>query len=467
MDSKEKLMKYELALTNLANILSKYQNIFDVCMVDFVTRNVIDKAIPPNLRESMRQLSENEISLLPSYFFSQQNSNVIKTSPLDEIIQELQQYTLESLNVVDEKENFLIKLNSIGRKESITSLKHFDKFMSDKKMHEVEIMSETIRHLCMKKDVDTLIDLGSGKAYLSQVLAASDENLQILAIDSSSENSEGAKKRSDRLSSKWDALKKRAEYRALGQEPPVRSKHSRSKRKPNNNDASKEVRKIDEKLKYITKFVDINTNLKLLLLESFNDRNTTISEFNNDRLGLIGLHTCGNLAPNSIKLWLSNDSMKFICNVGCCYHHLDEEFYRSPYLKKDQESNITPTFPLSSKLKSLRYKLGRSARMIAAQPMDRLRTNKELPSESLLWRAILQHILLTHNPELNFGDHQVFTLEYHLIGGIQLFLKFNAFSNFLKLFLILHFRWEELHQNVLHLRIMLKRLSKNLIFSSA
>ena len=60
MDSKEKLMKYELALTNLANILSKYQNIFDVCMVDFVTRNVFEKAIPLNLRESMRKLSEKK-----------------------------------------------------------------------------------------------------------------------------------------------------------------------------------------------------------------------------------------------------------------------------------------------------------------------------------------------------------------------------------------------------------------------
>ena len=31
----------------------------------------------------------------------------------------------------------------------------------------------------------------------------------------------------------------------------------------------------------------------------------------------------------------------------------------------------------------------------------------QLPSRSLLWRAILQHILLKHKPDLQFKDQQV------------------------------------------------------------
>ena len=31
----------------------------------------------------------------------------------------------------------------------------------------------------------------------------------------------------------------------------------------------------------------------------------------------------------------------------------------------------------------------------------------QMPSQSLLWRAILQHLLLLHNPELGFQDQQV------------------------------------------------------------
>ena len=31
----------------------------------------------------------------------------------------------------------------------------------------------------------------------------------------------------------------------------------------------------------------------------------------------------------------------------------------------------------------------------------------QMPSQSLLWRAILQHILLLHDPHLGFEDQQV------------------------------------------------------------
>ena len=96
-----------------------------------------------------------------------------------------------------------------------------------------------------------------------------------------------------------------------------------------------------------------------------------------------------------------------LCNVGCCYHHIDEEFYKNPYLSSEEIDSSTPSFPMSSHLKKLKYQLGRNARMIAAQPMDRLRTNKQLPNESLLWRSILQHILLIHLPDLHFANQQV------------------------------------------------------------
>ena len=407
MALKEKLLTFELALSKLANVVSEYQNIFDVCMVDFITKDVFEKAIPPDLQISLQQLSDDEISLLPNRFFSPENTDLIKLGALDEIINKLRKHTLESLNIVENTESLLQRLSAFKNGNNITSLKHFDRFMSDKKMHEVEIMSETISYFCEEKNVGTLIDLGSGKAYLSQVLSAADLNLRILAIDSSNENSEGAKKRTERLNSKWDALKKRADYRSRGQEPPIRSKHSRSKKKVEDFDTDVKTNKFENNLKHVTKFVDINTDLKLLLKENFNECDQSDAILDKNRHALIGLHTCGNLAPNSIKLWLNNSSMKFLCNVGCCYHHLDEEFFKSPYLKEDEISNSSPTFPLSSKLKSSRYKLGRNARMIASQPMDRLRTSKELPHISLLWRAILQHILLIHVPDLHFGDHQV------------------------------------------------------------
>lgn len=127
----------------------------------------------------------------------------------------------------------------------------------------------------------------------------------------------------------------------------------------------------------------------------------------NEKLGLIGLHTCGNLAANSLQIFLANDCMKFCCNVGCCYHLLQEEFYINPYEDTGCDSQTDPCFPLSRLLKEQKFSLGKNARMVAAQPMDRSINNKQMPSQSLLWRAVLQHLLLLHNPQLGFQDQQV------------------------------------------------------------
>ena len=413
MESKKTLLTFSSALTKLATLITKYHDLLNVCMVDFVTKKVFDNVLNNDLKENLNQLTESEICSLPEKIFGSVNVSISNKKSLGHLMNELRQHTLESLGVVQCKEELLSQLQSYKSPESVTSLKHFDRFMSEKKMHEVVVMNEVISYLCTDKSVETLIDLGSGKAYLSQVLSATCENLRILAIDSSKVNSEGAKKRSDRLDTKWGSLKKRADFRASGMEPPVRSKHSRSKKKEefdkNGVDESAQSIKryrFDDNLKYVTKFVDMDTDLRSLLEEKFsNDENN--AKFECNQLGLIGLHTCGNLAADSIKIWLNHSSMKFLCNVGCCYHHIDEEFYRNPYLPNDQENYNIPSFPLSSQLKSICYQLGRSARMVAAQPMDRLRANQPLPNKALLWRAILQHILLIHVPDLHFTNQQV------------------------------------------------------------
>lgn len=412
MESRKAPVVYSSALTKLATLITKYHDLINVCMVDFVTKSIFENVVPLELKANLEGLNDDQIRVLPEKFFNDESVSTSGIQPIDKLISELREHTLESLGVVRSKAELLTSLKSCHLNAN-TSIKYFDKFMSDKKMHEVVVMSEVVDYLRCNTHVKTLIDLGSGKAYLSQVLSATSQNLRILAIDSSEINSHGAKKRSDRLDSKWDALKKRADIRASGSDPPVRSKHARSKKKdedkPLSNDTS-EVEKrnrFDDNLKYATKFVDVDTNLPSLMREHFSDNGSGTGQIFEEKLGLIGLHTCGNLAANSIKIWLKNDSMKMLCNVGCCYHHIDEEFYKNPYLSSEEIDSSTPSFPMSSHLKKLKYQLGRNARMIAAQPMDRLRTNKQLPNESLLWRSILQHILLIHLPDLHFANQQV------------------------------------------------------------
>ena len=95
----------------------------------------------------------------------------------------------------------------------------------------------------------------------------------------------------------------------------------------------------------------------------------------------MGLHTCGDLAANSLQIFLANDCIKFCCNVGCCYHLLNEEFY-TKVLHKNEENGCaddqTPCFPMSKLLKKQKFSLGKNARMVAAQPMDRAINNKQV-----------------------------------------------------------------------------------------
>lgn len=46
------------------------------------------------------------------------------------------------------------------------------------------------------------------------------------------------------------------------------------------------------------------------------------------RLFLAGLHTCGSLANTSLEIFVNSAKIKGLCNVGCCYHLLEEKFER-------------------------------------------------------------------------------------------------------------------------------------------
>lgn len=43
-------------------------------------------------------------------------------------------------------------------------------------------------------------------------------------------------------------------------------------------------------------------------------------------LFLVGLHTCGDLAPMALRIFVSEPSVKVVCIVGCCYHLVSQEF---------------------------------------------------------------------------------------------------------------------------------------------
>ena len=123
-------------------------------------------------------------------------------------------------------------------------------------------------------------------------------------------------------------------------------------------------------------------------------------------LAVSGLHTCGDLASVTLKLFCRDPNVKIVAAVGCCYHHLSEQsnnqrLYRyennsgEQIIRSDidfsnhgnERNNLgnkdfepknkfpspsSPGFPLSKALLASGFSLGRNARMIAAQPPGRL-----------------------------------------------------------------------------------------------
>lgn len=41
---------------------------------------------------------------------------------------------------------------------------------------------------------------------------------------------------------------------------------------------------------------------------------------------MVGLHTCGDLAPSTLRMFVAKPELAAVCSVGCCYHLLSEEF---------------------------------------------------------------------------------------------------------------------------------------------
>lgn len=83
-----------------------------------------------------------------------------------------------------------------------------DEFMNSKKSHEVQSMSEVVAGLAQRCGVKQVIDVGSGKGYLSSFLSLQ-YGLRVYGIDSSTTNTHGAQERNRKLKRFSRAYQKR------------------------------------------------------------------------------------------------------------------------------------------------------------------------------------------------------------------------------------------------------------------
>lgn len=190
-----------------------------------------------------------------------------------------------------------------GRKEKQQSIsKHILGGMSDKKIHEVECMSQVIKQVADERGVTSVIDLGSGQGYLSRALAF-DYGLEVLAVDMSEVQTTGALR-----------FDKKA----------MKSMNEESEEHP--------------QLKHVTEKITPENIAQVLARWS--------PDSSEDKRWLVtGLHTCGDLSPMIFNLFTESKEVSCVVNVGCCYNALTKDgFPMSQYLKaKDDLIHVGST----------------------------------------------------------------------------------------------------------------------------
>ncbi|XP_016054912.1 PREDICTED: methyltransferase-like protein 25 isoform X2 [Miniopterus natalensis] len=369
-------------------------------------------------------------------------------------------YSIQNLGICTSFEQLIVALQGNQNQKTGENVKP-DEFMNLKKSHEVQAMSELICSIADYCGINQIIDLGSGKGYLSSYLSLK-YGLKVYGIDSSNTNTHGAQERNRKLKKHWKAYHTRSKLdvseRALKMTKEKKMQDQIKNKADiegvcNNSPANQEVMSTSDFLPDFSSSVisNIRKQMENLHVHSHQEENLCfenvfslidllpvnaieptsssqipkrkISEANKERRKtsksnesniyspltsfitadselhdiikdledclMVGLHTCGDLAPNTLRIFTSNSEIKGVCSVGCCYHLLSEEF-ENPRKECTQEKW---GFPMCHYLKEERWCCGRNARMSACLALERIAVGQGLPTESLFYRAVLQDII--------------------------------------------------------------------------
>lgn len=377
---------------------------------------------------------------------------------IHELLEAARAQSLPGLGVCVSRDELLRSLRgSKFESEEIANELQPDEFMNSKKSHEVQCMSKVVACLAHHCGVKQVIDLGSGKGYLSSFLSLQ-YGLQVFGIDSSSINTHGAQERNRKLKKFSRAYQKHSKASrtqveassppqermeviqpALNQvreafagsgsqqeegvsvsashvnpaaeteselsseagelflsalsadviQPPsprvppgLLSLEERERRKRENLEkkARSRAEGADGVFSPLTSYVTSETELRELITEL-------------EEAVMVGLHTCGDLAASTLRMFVAKPELSAVCGVGCCYHLLSEEF------NPDREEKLLQTacgFPLSQYLRDQSCFCGRNARMSACLALERVSVGQGIQMESLFFRAVLHVILRDH-----------------------------------------------------------------------
>ncbi|XP_019738737.1 putative methyltransferase-like protein 25 isoform X3 [Hippocampus comes] len=297
-----------------------------------------------------------------------------------------------------------------------------DEFMNIKKSHEVQSMAEVVDCLAKRCRVKQVIDVGSGKGYLSSFLSMQ-HGLRVFGIDSSSINTHGAQERNRKLK-KFSKVYQKHRKAAEAEKDVPQIKDAEDGNEPQEAEVQTPDLNTSEELFLSAMSLEVEQSGKVSLtdeerqrrkmenlqkkaqirsgatgavfspLTSYVTAETELRELIEELEDavLVGLHTCGDLAPSMLRMFAAKAELLAVCGVGCCYNKLSEEFEPDT----QESSRGAFGFPLSQHLRRRSWFCGRNARMSACLALERVAVGHGIQMDSLFYRAVLHVILRDH-----------------------------------------------------------------------
>ncbi|XP_063405487.1 probable methyltransferase-like protein 25 isoform X2 [Mytilus trossulus] len=241
-NKEQKVIKTKEKLKEMLTFLQDYLPLANVHSNNFILHNIWDKYLSEDIRKELEQMTEDAVVLLQDRMLQNQNdyiqecqtkatnnpnwsfsSKYLEAAPRTGKVRNLQDIPVFPVEWKHHSIDHFLKdaaqntLACSGLVSSLDDLICTDRtpvvisnFMTHKKCHEVNIMSDVCSSISKNAGVDAVVDMGSGKGYLSTQLVYQ-HNLCVVAVDAQTINTHGAQKRASLLGKQWDALVRQAE----------------------------------------------------------------------------------------------------------------------------------------------------------------------------------------------------------------------------------------------------------------
>ncbi|KAL7675531.1 hypothetical protein ACOME3_001800 [Neoechinorhynchus agilis] len=330
-------------LMRAAEFLSPYYEFLNTHNVDFLLNDNWNRFLPQPIFDDLIKVVNKRIG-------SNQNDG-----PARLLIRGLTESHVDVLNTYIVNPDQVLSALDYSGPSNHGNLSGLCGFMGEKKSHEVQNLAPIIKSIydCVKCDL--VIDVGSGKGYLDTFLTYF-YNIPVVGIESSEAITTSAKNRKKRMMFRLRALR--------NCEP-----------------------KLGQSCR-LEELTDVIVDEKCL---------NTQPIFAQVQRGLLcGLHSCGQLSATLLKSFILNDRLSACVVIPCCYQRFEESNYKSVFLSEEEYQKTPKSFPLSSALREVEFKLGRDARSLSCRGHElRSSTEHALKQARRMWFRIVLEFVLT------------------------------------------------------------------------